>query len=336
MIRVGVIGLGSMGLTHLGIYCKRNDIQVVAISDRSPERMDGASRASGNIEGLAQTSFDFATAKKYEDGLDLIKDRAVDLVDVCVPTPLHLELGKEVLKRGKHLLIEKPLARTSKDAYKLARIAEKAKGLAMPAQCMRFWPGWTWLKDAVANRTYGAVRAASFRRVSSHPGGPIYASGELSGGAALDLHIHDTDFIQYCFGKPRAVASRGYSKLTTAVDHLVTHYHYDDIPLVMAEGGWCMSPGFGFRMQYTVNFEHATAEFDFAAPQPLRLVRDGHAQPVELPPGMGYEHEIGYFLDCIARGVRPEIVTLPSAALSVAIVEAEVKSVTTGKPVRIR
>ena len=82
------------------------------------------------------------------------------------------------------------------------------------------------------------------------------------GGAILDLHIHDTDFVQHCFGKPKAVFSRGYSRPTNAIDHVLTHYLYDDVPLVTAEGGWAMTPGFGFQMQYTVNFERATAVFD--------------------------------------------------------------------------
>ena len=51
--------------------------------------------------------------------------------------------------------------------------------------------------------------SASFRRVASHPGGPFYSDGARCGGAALDLHIHDTDFVQYCFGMPTSVTSFG-------------------------------------------------------------------------------------------------------------------------------
>lgn len=100
---------------------------------------------------------------------------------------------------------------------------------------------------------------AQFRRVSNHPGGPFCSNGEACGGAILGLRIHDTDFVQYCFGEPRAVFSRGYAKDTSHIDHVVTQYLYDYIPLVVAEGGWSMQAGFGFSMQYTVNFEQATA-----------------------------------------------------------------------------
>jgi len=337
MIRVGVIGLGMMGLTHLQVYAKRTDAKVVAIAERNPGRLSGQSRAAGNIAGLAGGGFDPASVKTYADGMELIRDPEVDLVDICLPTPAHFEHVKAALKRGKHVLVEKPLARTSKDAFRLARLAEKSKRIAMCAMCMRFWPGWTWLKDAIANKTFGNVKAATFRRLSSHPGGPIYSSGELSGGAALDLHIHDTDFIQYCFGPPKAVISRGYSHVTDAIDHIVTQYVYDDVPLVLAEGSWAMAPGFGFSMQYTVNFERGTAIFDLSQNPPLRLVRDGKSEPVsDLPPGMGYEYEIGYLLDCIQQHRRPQIVTLHDAARTIRIVEAEVKSVQTARAVSLR
>jgi predicted dehydrogenase len=335
MIRVGVIGLGMMGLTHLDVYSRRTDVKVVAISDPNPDRLSGAGRAAGNIAGQAEGAFDFGTVHKHADGMSLIDDPDVDLVDICVPTIKHFEFGKAALERGRHVLIEKPLARTAAEALELARMAESSKGLAMCAQCMRFWPGWTWLKEAIATRSFGAVKAASFRRLASHPGGPTYSSGALSGGAILDLHIHDTDFVQYCFGRPGAVLSRGYSTITDAVDHVITQYLFHDGPLVMAEASWCMAPGFEFTMQFTVNFERATAVYDLSQQPPLRLMRDGRSETVAIPPGMGYEPEIAYLIDCIKRSQKPRIVTLDSAATSVQIVEAEVQSVLSGNAVTV-
>jgi predicted dehydrogenase len=206
--------------------------------------------------------------------------------------------------------------------------------MLMCAMCMRFWPGWTWLKDRVTEKTFGRVLGAQFRRVTSHPGG-FYSDGAACGGAILDLHIHDTDFIQYCFGLPKAVFSRGYAKDTSHIDHVVTQYLYDDIPLVVAEGSWALQAGFGFSMQYTVNFEHATAVFDLAAESALTLIQAGEKKPVDLPEGMGYDHEIRYFLDCIAKGEAPSVIDPVSAVTSVRIVEAEVESIRSGQSVRI-
>jgi predicted dehydrogenase len=339
MIRVGVIGLGMMGQTHLDVYAKRPDVKVVAISDRDADRLSGKTRAAGNVEGQAQGAFDLSQARPYSEGMDLIKDKDVDLVDICLATPLHVEYAIAALKKGKHVLVEKPLARLAKDGQKLAKAAAKAKGLSMCAMCMRFWPGWTFLKEAIDKQTYGPVLAASFRRLASMPPGAFYANGELSGGAILDLHIHDADFVQFLFGLPDAVLSRGYTKTSGQYDHVITHYLYESgrgAPLITAEGAWCMQPPFEFRMQYQVNFANATAVFDLLSATQLALYRNGQKETIPLDPRMGYEHEIAYFLDCINKGERPKTVTLEDAANAVALIEAEAKSIATGKPVKVK
>lgn len=338
MIRVGVAGLGMMGNTHLDIYAGRDDVKVEAIADRDPDKRSGKAKAGGNIEGQAQGGFSVADLdKKYEDAQQLIDDPDIDLVDICLPTPLHLPFAEKVLNAGKHLMVEKPLARSGEQARSLVQTAANAKGLTMVGMCMRFWPGWDWLKEAVDNQTYGKVLAAHFRRLASFPGGPFYSDGAQSGGAILDLHIHDTDFVQYCFGMPKGVFSQGYSNKTSEPDHVVTQYLYDNGPLVTAEGGWAMTDGFDFTMEFTINFENASAKFDLSGgSQPLTLIENGK-EPVkiELRQGMGYEYEIGYFLECIAAGKAPKTVTIEDAAKAVYIVEAERKSIHSGQIVTL-
>ncbi len=331
MVNVGVIGLGMMGATHLEVYAKRKDVRIVAVSDKNPKLLSGEIQAAGNVEGQASGGVDLSGVKRYEEGLDLIADPDIQLVDVCLPTPLHLEYGKAVLEAGKHLFLEKPLARTAEKALELAELAEQAPGIAMPAMCIRFWPEWHWLKQQIDQQTYGAVRSANFRRLASHPGGSFYSNGDASGGAILDLHIHDTDFIQHCFGLPKSVTSFGYSKVTNQIDHVVTHYQYDDIPLVSAEGGWAMQDGFEFTMQYTVNFEEATAVYDLGAEDPLKVFRnDCEPQVISVPEGIGYDHEIAYLLECIETGSAPSRVTMHDAAAALRIVEAEIESIRQG------
>lgn len=335
MINVGIIGLGMMGSTHLEVYARHPDARVLAVADANADRLHGKTQAQGNIEGQAQGGSALADVpNKYADAQMLIDDPQVELVDLCLPTPLHRRFAEAALKAGKHLLIEKPLARTAADAAAIAAAGAAASGLSMPAMCMRFWPGWDWLKQAVAEKRYGKVLAANFRRVASHPGGPFYSDGKAAGGAILDLHIHDTDFVQYLFGTPKAVFTRGYSKPSSEPDHVLTHYVYDDVPLVTAEGGWAMTEGFGFSMQYTINFERATAVFDIGAEQKLHVTEEGkERQNIELRSGMGYDYEIAYMLDCIAQKRKPTTVTLADAAESVRIVEAERQSMMTGEVV---
>jgi predicted dehydrogenase len=339
-LSVGVIGLGMMGQTHLDIYAKLPGVRVAAVADQDPANLSGEKKAGGNIEGQAQGGFDVTApdVKKYRDGLELIADPDIDIVDVCVPTPGHLPLGLASLEAGKHTLIEKPLARTVEQALQLAKAAERAweqhRVVSMCAMCMRFWPGWDWLAEAVADQRFGPVRAATFRRVAPFPGGPFYANGEASGGAVLDLHIHDLDFIRHCFFKHADPASlaidrRGYTKVTGQPDHVLTTFEVppgtpgvSDDALIFAEGGWVMADSFPFTMQYTVNFENATATFDLArGDRSVHLHQDGSTTEVDLPRAgtMGYEHELAYFIDRVRQGQPADRVTLRDAAASVAL-----------------
>lgn len=335
-VKVGVVGLGMMGFTHLDAYHEMGDVEVVALADGNPKRLTGEERPGGNIQGQAQGGFDFSKVKKYATAAELIADPEVQVVDICVPTPGHLEWCKAAFAAKKHVLVEKPLARTAADARQIAELAKAAGVFAMPAHCMRFWPGWTWLKEVVTAAKYGKVLSASFKRAASFPGGPFYKDGAASGGAALDLHIHDTDFICHLFGTPNAVSSAGYSNISGEPDHIFTQYHYAGGPVVTAEGGWSMAVGYPFCMQYTVNFEKATAVFDITAENPLRLYESGKEPlAIELPKGMGYAAEIAYFIQCVKTGKRPETVTLDQAAETVRVIEAEVASVKTGRSVAL-
>jgi len=332
MPRIGIIGLGMMGRTHYEAYQTIPGAQVVAVADRDPKRAAGdLSGTAGNVlkEGLTQLPMD--KIRGSTNPSELINSKDVDIVDVCVPTNQHVEVAIEAIKAGKHVLCEKPLARTSADGEKIAAAARSGKGMFMPAMCMRFWPQWAWIKKAVAEKRHGKVLGATFRRVSQMPAG-WYRDGKISGGAALDLHIHDTDFVQYLFGMPRAVSSRGYSKTSGEIDFISTQFVYDDVPLVTAEGGWCLADGYGFSMQCTLNFENgATADYDLArGDAALKLSHGGKTETIDAGAGFGYAAELRYFIDCITKGEKPSVVTADDGVRSVRIVEAEVKSARAG------
>ena len=328
MIRIGIIGFGFMGQTHWRCYEKLNSAaKVVAVADIDPRRRAGDITGTWGNLGEGPQKVDFTGVTGVADWRNLISMRDVDIVDVCVPTPLHAEFAQGALAAGKHVMCEKPLARTSEQAQAIANAAARAKGFFMPAMCIRFWPEWAWLKQAIADRRYGRVLSASFLRQATVPPN-WYQDGKASGGAVLDLHIHDTDFVCHLFGKPKAVSSRGYIGVTGCVDHINTHYHYDDVPYVVAEGGWSFTPPYPFRMRYTVNFERGvTADYDIARPDPLLVFENGKATPIKLEAIDGWLGEIRYFLDCVAKNQRPATVTAEDAALAVRVVEAEVRSV---------
>ena len=221
-VNVAVVGLGFMGVTHIKTYQQLKTARIVAVCDAVRLPVNGIlPGVAGNITGSGALDLG-RDVKVYRELADVLADPEVELVDLCVPTMLHPEQAIAALKAGKHVLCEKPLALNSAQACKIVQAAQSAPGFFMPAMCMRFWPGWSCLKEVVAEKPYGKIQAARFRRMSPMPGWSkaTYSSGKLSGGALLDLHIHDTDFVQFLFGRPASVfSSWGHSapaiRLTT-------------------------------------------------------------------------------------------------------------------------
>ena len=219
-VNVAVVGLGFMGVTHIKAYQQIKSARLVAVCDAVRLPVKGVlAGISGNVSGSDAINLcrDIKVCRQLEQ---VLADPAVDLVDLCVPTPLHAPQAIAALQAGKHVICEKPLARTSAIARDIVKAVKSAKGFFMPAMCMRFWPGWGWLKELAENKTYGKILTARFRRVSAPPGWSrdSYFKGVDSGGALLDLHIHDTDFVQFLFGRPSSVFSTGLSRFSGAID----------------------------------------------------------------------------------------------------------------------
>lgn len=328
-VGVGLVGLGFMGRTHLDVYRAHPDARVVAVADRDPDRLTGGGRLDSNIAGAGEGTIDLATATLHPSIEALLDDPAVDAVDVCVPTPDHADIAAKAIRAGKHVIIEKPVARTAAEADALVALAAAHPDLVvMPAMCIRYWPGWTWLRDVVRDGTFGDCRALHVTRLGAALPADHYRDGRQSGGAILDLHLHDTDFVQFVFGAPTAVQSAGHSILSGEIDHVITRYHVPNDALVTAEGGWIESPSFPFNMRYRAHFEAATVLYDNAAADPLRVYRPDVAhEAVPLPDAFGYAGEIDAFLQAIRTGVPPRDVTLAESAHAIRIVEAEVASV---------
>lgn len=345
MIRVAILGVGFMGLTHYKAYEKIDGVQVTAIASRNPDKAAGrVAGISGNIGGDLPDQLPMDRIHGTTDLHEPITRDDVDVVDICLATPMHREIAIAALEAGKHVVCEKPLAATVADAEPIvaaAQAAERAgKGFFMPAMCMRFWPAWQWLKAAVDDGRFGRVQSATFVRNTGAPGG-WFRDGEISGGAAMDLHIHDTDYIHWLFGTPKAVTSQGYTGATGKIDHLATFYHYDDVPLVYGEGSWTYDSGSGFLCHATLNFEHATAHFDIAESAPgkgsgLKLAREGRLEPVDCTSygyNDGWEGQLRYFMNCVRTGERPRVVDAAAALESMRTVEAECRSAETGQRV---
>lgn len=336
MIGVGIIGFGLMGRTHAQAYALDPRARLCAIADLNPTRFN-RDEVKGNIAGLGAGQIDPAAVHLHDSVVALLDDPAVQAVSICTPTATHVDLAVATLRAGKHVLVEKPLGLTSLLARRAAEEAAHHPHLvAMPAMCMRFWPGWSWLREAIGDGRYGAVRIASFLRMGARPGwSSFYTDPAQSGGAMLDLHIHDADFVRYCFGDPESVESRPGEEDPTGVDHVITRYRFAALrdADVIAEGGWRRDVGAPFVMRYHVAFERADATFDLSTSPTLRVVCGGTAEIIDIPPGDGYRYEVQAFLDAIEHGRPTPQVSMADGAEAVRLIECERQSLRTGQPV---
>lgn len=331
-IGVGVVGMGFMGWRHVEAYDAAARVglpcEVVAVCDPSEERRRAPSTA-GNIApqaGAPRPERDLAGHAGLDD---LLADGRVELVSVCTHTDSHVEIALQALRAGKHVLVEKPVALSAEALRPLADAARGAKTLCMPAHCMRFWPGWDWLRDTIASGEHGRVVSASFLREGAAPGwaSHFYSDTTRSGGALGDFHIHDADFIRWAFGKPDGVCCAGDDR------HVTTLYRFGNggPAHVSAQAGWTRAHGAGFRMRYTVDFERATAEFEMGRQPVLTLSDERAARAIEIPEGTGYDHEIRHIVRAIADGRSDLRVTMDDALATAELLDAERTSRDTGR-----
>ena len=275
-LRVAVAGLGFMGATHIRAWYNVAGAELAAVVSSNPRKLSGdLSDTGGNFE-TGTTQFNFTHLKKFTHLADALTDPEIDAVDLCLPTHLHAETGLSALRAGKHVLMEKPLARTTTEAYTLLEQAKLSNRILMTGQVLRFFPEWQELARTLAA---APVKLASFRRNCARPTwSPWVADTALSGGAPLDLLIHDADFLLHCFGIPDHISAVGLDAPHLGIDWISAHSSFRNGSAATISGGWHPAPDYPFSMEFTavtpsgtLNWSSATAASSDADPWAAQL-----------------------------------------------------------------
>lgn len=187
-MRVGVIGVGSMGKNHVRVYSEIAEL--VGVTDVMQE----SSRSVAEKFGV----------RSFEDPQALLKE--VDAVSICTPTSEHLKVAKLAIEAGVDLLVEKPFTGNSGDALELVNLADKAKVTLASGFIERSNPIVGHMRNLVVNGRFGDVISIASRRVSSFP------ARIRDVGVIMDLGIHDVDVLRYVKGSEvRSVYALGGS-----------------------------------------------------------------------------------------------------------------------------
>lgn len=188
-IKVAVIGAGNMGKNHIRTYQALDDVELVALADIAP-----------NAKKLAK-EYGIAHYKNYLDMLDTEKP---DAVSVVVPTRLHFEFGTEILTRGIHCLMEKPIATTPKEGERLAKLAKKHRCIFTVGHIERYNPMIQKIKKLIKKKEIGEITSIVIKRVGGFP------NVEPSTDVIIDLAVHDIEILSFLLGhQPRAVHGHG-------------------------------------------------------------------------------------------------------------------------------
>ena len=326
MVKIGIIGLGFMGKMHAAAYRLLQtvlDFKVTAVADTDKDKANETARILG--------------AKAYYSSQELIDNADVNTVDICLPTWLHYEFATQALHKDYNIFVEKPLCLYSKDAFTLVQLAAEKKVYAQVGQALRFWTEYEYLKSIVDEGIYGKIKHLKLRRLSPNPrwaGNQWMCDENLSGGAALDLQIHDADFASYLFGQPESI--KAFTNLTgEKFSSIVSELKYKDFT-VITEGSWDYPQSFPFDMSYIAAFEKATILFSMLNGLKVCPVEGASFCP-ELKKECtaqsdaggnisdlgGYYNELYYFIDCINKGIQPIKANLLAGAEAVELTEKQ-------------
>lgn len=330
MIKVGLIGAGFMGGMHAACYQALEDIDVkiIAVADLREEKANIVADKTG--------------ATIYTTGLELIENADVDIIDICLPTHLHTVHAVAAMKKNRAVFVEKPVCGTLEDAELLLKTEAETKAPIMVGQCIRLWSEYKWLKEIIDNKIYGKVQSGVFKRVSS---APTWAWNnwlhniQQGGTVALDMHVHDVDYIRYILGEPDEVTATAARDEEGIIQHIFSTYKYGNTAIA-CEACWDYPSNFPFSMAYRVKMEKATIVFDSTLTSSLTVYPvNGEPFVPELEKEFeadnniggnlsslgGYYNELKYFIERIQSKEPLEVAPLNEGVKSIKLTLKEIE-----------
>lgn len=329
-MKIGILGSGFMGGTHARAYKKIKGVEVAAVSSLT---LDKAEKLAGEVGGRATT-----------DNMTIINDPSITAISNTLPTHLHAEYTIAALKAGKHVLLEKPFALTASGCDGMIAAQKESGKCLLVAHVVRFWGDYVSMVEFIQGGALGKPLSAVATRLSQLPGwADWFLNPDWSGGAVLDLCVHDFDVLNWIFGKPASVYARGREHRPGLWNNIHATVDYGGAE-GFVEGSEFMPQGYPFTAALKVLCEGGVAEFMFKAGgvsvemgggSSLMVYEPGKAYPLEAKPGDAYENQAAYFVDCVRAGRMPAIGTPEQARLAVLTANGARQSLESGAVVKL-
>lgn len=329
MIRIGIIGAGTMGGCHLGCYEDIPGVKVVAVCDLIKEKAENLASNHG--------------ARVVTDAMEIINAEDIDYVDICLPTPLHYVYAIPAMKNKKHVFCEKPIARTIDEADEMVKTAKENSVKFTVGHVLRFFPEYVKLKDKMEKGLVGTVKEVRTARESSNPGMVCSWYGDIkqSGGPMFDMALHDVDYLIHTFGDVeyvKAIGKLGEEKYPL-FDYAYTLLKFKNGMVAHATGSWALPKGAPFTTKIEVYGTEGMMEESILKTSPIisyiskESKETGTVAVPESPmrkTDNPYFIELKHFVDSINKDTEP-LVTGESALKTLRVAVAIEKSLLTHK-----
>ena len=329
-MKVGIVGVGFMGTTHAAGWAE------------TPAEIVGFTAESSTEASTISKQY---KTKVYPSLEQMLPD--VDVVDICSPTHLHHEMALKAAAAGKHIICEKPLARTTKQAREIVIACQKAGVHLLVAHVVRFFPEYALARAAVLEGQIGKPGVIRLHRGSYRPKKPAgnwFLDEVKSGGILMDLMIHDYDYARWVAGDVESVSARRVTQLhpEAPIDYGLVILSHRSGALSHIAGAWAYPPP-TFRTHLEIAGDRGLIEFDSEATAPISnlIVRSNSsdAPDVALPSSpvseSPYTTQIKEFYRALADG-KPARVSATDGLAAVQIADAAIQSAHSGQPVTLQ
>lgn len=334
MVNIGIVGMGFMGTTHYQAAKELEGGRVAAIVTRDPKKKRGDwSDVGGNL-GTGGGQEDLTGVSVYDTLDELLADDEIDLVDICLPSPMHKDAVIQALEAGKDVLVEKPIALTLEDADAMAATAERTGRTLLVAHVLRFFPEFAYLREKLDSGEFGALTALHMKRVISQGGWKDADQPAANGGIVLDLLVHDADFVQYMAGMPQRVFASGLQNRVGDIGYVTGQFIYEGGPTVSVHCGGIAVASIPFEHGYDAYFEKATVRFNSSGSlrvyTPDEAVEEAAVSKVDA-----FKLQLQYAVDTVAGREDGSRLSAVMARNSLQLCHLIAQSVRQGTPVDV-
>jgi predicted dehydrogenase len=330
MLKVALLGLGTMGKLHADVWSRMPGVQIVGVSGQNQLKTNEIAAQYG---------------VKAHYSLDQLLDEAeFDVLDICLPTYLHKPYTIQAARAGRHVITEKPLGLTVEEGQEMIDTCLQHNVNLFVCHTLRFCPEYANARSMVASGALGRIGVVRLSRNSSYPNGwnDWFADFSKSGGLTLDLLIHDLDWLRWTFDEvTRVTAQRVFRAGESGkLEYVLISLRMMDGTIAHVEGSWAHS---AFTSKFEIAGDKGMLVENMADSTPLQVhTRSSHGknqQDVIVPEVLLHKNpvqrQLEHFADCLMNGKQP-IVTAYDGLKAVEIARAALLSIETGQPVEIR